>query len=52
MFSLTLVRRNALAHKTSVPGHCLFKASVNILQSLGFAMHVENSVQPTKEVFL
>ena len=46
------MRRNALAHKTSVPGHYHFKASLNILQSLGFMIHVEMSVQPTKEICL
>ena len=46
------MRRNILTQKTSVPGHCLFKASVNILQSLGFVIQVEKLVQPTKEILL
>ena len=41
-----------MTHKTSVTGHCLFKASINILQSLGFVINVEKSFQPTKEIFL
>ena len=46
------MRRNILTRKTSVPDHCLFKASVNILQSLGFVIHAEKSVQSTKEILL
>ena len=46
------MRRNILTHKTSVTGHCLFKASVNILQSLGFVIQVEKLGQPIKEILL
>lgn len=38
--------------KTSAPELFLFKVSVNILQSLGFVVHVEKSDQPTEEIFL